>query len=300
MNPTTLDWLSSTVAGYVDPTNPGKDGLDGDHLRGPAEGTSHGHIGIVATLGKEVTDRNPLFPMNVGDQVWRSHSWRNVPVTPNEDVVNLHDENGMSDVGVSLNLLTGRGGLRGTEMGRLSSRWDSLVGNGERERRGGCDGPGKFDGGKTLGSVSVGSGGGRMFRGGAYCGGWESLNFLRATSRSSWTLESSSWTISSVLKGWEVEGGTSGWTFGVGGSGWTGTCGEDACGCGGLIDWCGSSCWRWWMWDMDWLESCWLSSAFCCCKALISPLSLRWSPHRLQHLLRTIRSCAHPGSKIVR
>ena len=82
---------------------------------------------------------------------------------------------------------------------------------------------------------------GSRLRGGAYCGGWESLNFLRATSRSSWTLERSLGPSHrcSVLN-WEVEGGTSGWTFGVGGSGWTGTSGEDACGCGGLIDWCGS------------------------------------------------------------
>ena len=46
------------------------------------------------------------------------------------------------------------------------SLWDSLIGTGERDRRGGYDGPGKFEGWKTLGSVCGGGGLGKRVRGG--------------------------------------------------------------------------------------------------------------------------------------
>jgi hypothetical protein len=50
--------------------------------------------------------------------------------------------------------------------GTFLSLWDSLIGTGERDRRGGYDGPGKFEGWKTLGSVCGGGGLGKRVRGG--------------------------------------------------------------------------------------------------------------------------------------
>ena len=92
-------------------------------------------------------------------------------------------------------------------------------------------------------------------------GGWASWHFLRVFIISSWKSLRIFWTISSGLNGSGFVVFTSGGAFGCcRGSDGVGTCGlgDDDEGCG--------NCWSWWMWDVAWVASCWLSRAFCCCK----------------------------------
>ena len=164
---------------------------------------------------------------------------------------------------------TSTGGLRCTDTGLLLSLWWALVGAGGRERRIGPGNRGGIDSCETLGGACGGCGGligvGGVGWGG---GGCESRNFLRVLSRSSLTSVRIFWIISSRLTGGEVWGHTSGCAFGSGGSDGARTCGEGADD-GGWGVGCCRNCWSWWIWDAAWVASCWLSRAFCCCKAEI-------------------------------